>query len=269
MKGAIIGDIIGSAFNTDKRLTTEFQLFKPISSFTDDTILTIATADAIINNTNFKAAAKKWIEKYPNAGYNNDFVDWCKDESLDSTYISNREGAARRISSIGFFANSIDQAMLLAEELTMSTHNTPEMIKAAKAVAACIFLSKNSVKKEQIKEYITSTFDYNLNRNISDLREESNQAVIEVLAPAAITIFLISYNFEDAIRKAISLGCGRCNTVASIVGGISEAYYKHIPKSIKRKALNRITPDMESFINDFEEKYIHNPHPASILIGMH
>ncbi|WP_282036921.1 ADP-ribosylglycohydrolase family protein [Saccharicrinis aurantiacus] len=269
MKGAIIGDIIGSAFNTDKRLTTEFQLFKPVSSFTDDTVLTLATADSVINNLNFKETAKKWIERYPNAGYNTNFIKWCNNEDTDSTYVSYREGATRRISPIGFVAESIDQAMSMAESTTLLTHNTPEMIKAAKAVAACIFLAKSSIKKEQIKDYISDTFGYNLNRSISDLKAESDREIISVIAPTAITIFLISYNFEDAIRKAVSLGFNRCNTVASIVGGISEAYYKHIPKSIIRKALHRITPEMEIFINDFDKKYVYDPHPVRVLIGMH
>lgn len=268
MKGAIIGDIIGSAFITHKKLSTEFQLLKPTSSFTDDTVLTIATADAIINDKCFKATSKEWISKYPHAGYNPEFSEWVqKDNAVE--YKSNGDGAARRISSIGFFANSIDQAMNLAENSTVLTHNTPEMIKAAKAVATSIFLAKTGIKKDNIKDYIETNFDYKLDRTFDELKKDLEESNSETPAPVAINIFLLSYSYEDSIRKAIALGSDRSNTIASIVGGISQAYFKHIPKSIIRKALNRISPEMKAFIDSFEEKYIEDNHPAKVIMGMH
>ncbi len=268
MKGAIIGDIIGSAFVIDNKSSTDFQLFKPISSFTHDTILTMATADAISNKKNFEECLKDWVKKYPYAGYRSNFKEWIVSDKQEP-YFSNGDGAARRICPIGFASQDLNEALLKAEETTKLTHNHPEKIKASKAVTAAIFLAKKGKNKREIKDYIASEFGYDFQKTLEKLHLEVTSPNLPSPAPIAISVFLISDNFEDAIRKAISIG-GPSNTIAGITGAIAQAYYKHIPKSIIRRALNRLTPEMERFINDFEKKHIHSTdEKKEILINLH
>ncbi len=269
MKGAIIGDIIGSAFVHDNRSTTDFQLFKPISSFTEDTVLTLATGDAIVNNYDLRDSLKKWVKKYPYAGYTEKFKDWVMKTDWDIPFNSSGNGSARRISSIGMIASSLEDAIKLTEESAKVTHNSFEKINASKAVSAAIFLAKNGENKSFIKDYIVNEFGYNLEKSTEELHFDVISPDLETPVPAAITMFLRSNNYEDAIRRAVSLG-GHSNTIGSITGAISYAYYKHIPKSIIKRALNRLTPEMERFIDLFEEKYLHyNEENKEILISIH
>ena len=268
MKGAIIGDIIGSAFVNNNKTSTDFQLFKPISSFTHDTILTMATADAIANKLSFEETLKSWVKKYPYAGYRSNFIDWV-DSNIPQPYFSSGDGAARRISPIGLAADNLEEALEMAEETTRLTHNTSEKITASKAVTAAIFMAKNKTNKKRIKDYITQTFNYNLDKNLKQLHQDVIKPDLASPAPVAITIFLLSDNFEDAIRKAISIG-GPSNTIAGITGAIAHAYYRHIPRSIIRRALNRLTPEMERMINKFELAHLHSHNEQKeILIGLH
>ncbi len=268
MKGAIIGDIIGSAFVSENKSSTDFQLFKPISSFTHDTILTMATAEAIANNLSFENCLKEWVKKYPYAGYRSNFKEWV-DSNTTKPYFSNGDGAARRISPIGLACETLNEALKKAEETTRLTHNNPEKIKASKAVTATVFFAKNGKNKAYIYDYVTSTFGYNLNKTLKELRSEVTKANLISPAPAAINVFLLSDNYEDAVRKAISIG-GPSNTIAGITGGIAYAYYKHIPKSIIRRALNRLTPEMERLISSFEAKHLNSVNEQKeILINLH
>ncbi len=254
MKGAIIGDIIGSAFIKNNRSTTNFQLFKPISSFTDDTIMTLATADAIFHNKDLKETLRTWVTKYPYAKYNPAFKKWLLSDT-DAAYNSSGDGSARRVSPIGLAANSLEEVFTMTEKATIITHNEPSKINASKAMNAAIFMAKAGSNKTAIKSYITKEFGYNLNKTVEELQEEMISPSTETPVPAAITVFLQSSNYEDAIRKAVSLG-GPSNTIGSITGAIAYAYYKHIPKSIIRRALIRLTPEMVRFINEFEEAHL-------------
>ncbi len=269
MKGAIIGDIIGSAFVHDNRSTTDFQLFKPISSFTEDTVLTIATADAVINNCDFRDTLKKWIKKYPYAGYTEKFKEWVMKTNCDIPFNSKGNSSARRVSSIGMVASSLEEALNLTEESAKVTHSSAVKINASKAVSAAIFLAKSGENKAYIKQYIVKEFGYNLDKEVDELHYDVTSFDLKTPVPAAISMFLRSNNFEDAIRRAVSLG-GHSNTIGSITGAIAYAYYKHIPKSIIKRALNRLTPEMERFIDGFEEKYLHhNEQNKEILISIH
>ncbi|NPA37812.1 MAG: hypothetical protein GXO47_13290 [Chlorobi bacterium] len=250
MKGAIIGDIIGSVYIDKPIDANNFQFIKPSSAYTDDTILTLSTADAILNGKSFAESLREWVRTCPMAGYREEFLNWVLSNDK-SVYISSGNGAARRISPIGFAAESIEEAMSLAEETTKITHNIPLKIKASKAVAGAIYLAKNDGIKKEIKQFVEDIFDFRLNENISDYPSSS---VEESPVPAAVTAFLMSDSYEDAIKKAILIG-GPTNTLASITGGIAQAYYKHIPKSIIRKSLERLTPKMKEIIVEFEEKY--------------
>lgn len=261
MRGSIIGDIIGSAFMQSPQDTTEFQLLKPISAYTDDTVLTVAVADAILNNRAYDTSLRKWTRKYPKAGYRRQFLDWALSDKQNEQYNSSGDGAARRIAPIGFAAKSLDKALEEGMAATVITHSSDCKIKAAQAMTGAIYLAKSGVHKNEINEFLKNKIGYKLPDSINKDEIESSQKKYNSPAPAALLAFLQSDNFEEAIRKAIWIG-GPSNTIASITGGLAQAYYKHIPKALIRKTLSRIDNDMQAVIETFEEKYcseiIHN-----------
>lgn len=255
MRGAIIGDIIGSAFVDNNLDVTDFQLLKPLSAYTDNTITTLSTADAILHNKDFGETLKQWIRRYPTAGYKGAFLDWALSEK-PLAYQSDGDGAARRISPIGFAAPTLAYALEKAEESTRITHNSPIRIEASRAYAGAIFLAKQGNSKKDIKAFIESEFHYKLDLSLDAIKEQihgTNELPTPV--PAAVMAFLESTDFEDAIRKAVWIG-GPSHTIASITGGISQAYYNHIPKFLLRKTLNRLKSEMETTIEEFESLFL-------------
>lgn len=251
MKGAIIGDIIGSAFKSSNHLSTDFQLFKPVSAFTDDTVLTLATADSVLHGKDYKSTLKAWVREFPGAGYRPDFLAWALSDN-NEPYTSHGDGAARRISPIGFAAGSVEEALAEAEKSTIITHNIPARINASKAVAAAVFMAKSGAGKKELRVYIGQAFDYDLSRKVSDWKHNipTNDNSFSPVLPAFAAFFQAS-DYEEAIRLAIAIG-GPSNTIASIAGALAEAYFKHIPKSITRRALDRLTPVMKNLIEEFE-----------------
>ena len=255
MKGAIIGDIIGSAFVNDNLSSTDFQLFKSTSAFTDDTVLTMATADSIMNAKPYKESLIEWTKKFPDAGYRRDFLKWVQNNGK-SDYLSTGDGAARRISPIGFAAESIEQALTEAKKSTLITHNVPVRLEAAQATAVAIFMAKNGATRKEIKAFVSVHFGYDMNLKVAHWKEKIRAGEpLSTPVPPAISAFLEASDFEEAIRLAIFIG-GPSNTIASITGALAQAYFKHIPKAFIKRALARLTPDMESLISDFEARYI-------------
>ena len=254
MRGAIIGDIIGSAFVNNNLDVTNFQLLKPFSAYTDNTITTLSTADAILNEKDYVQTLKEWVRKYPKAGYKSNFLDWALAET-DTPYVSGGDGAARRISPIGFAAPTLEFALEQAEKTTVITHPTKLRIEASRAVAGSIFLAKQGKSKDEIKQFIENEFHYTLDQSLEDIKIGIRKEIsLDTPVPAAVTAFLKSSDYEDAIRKAVWLG-GPSHTIASITGGIAHAYYNHIPKSLIRKTLSRMTTQMEGLIDEFEAQY--------------
>ncbi|WP_439181929.1 ADP-ribosylglycohydrolase family protein [Carboxylicivirga taeanensis] len=254
MRGAIVGDIIGSAFITSPQSTIDFQLLKPVSAYTDDTILTIATAAAILQQIPYEVSLREWTRKYPRAGYRPGFLEWALSNQTDIKYESHGDGAARRVSPIGFAALTLEKAMSDAETATLITHPMQEKIKASQAICGAIFLAKSGQGKKAIKEFLENEIGYRLPKQLSKdcaMRMEYNY---HSPVPCAILAFLHSDSFEDAIRKAIWLG-GPSNTIASITGAVSQAYYKHIPKSITRKSLSRLDREIEQVMLHFEDEH--------------
>ncbi len=256
MRGAIIGDIIGSAFENNQLEALDFQLLKPLSAYTDNTITTLSTADAILRDKDYGDTLKEWVCRYPKAGYRPRFLEWALSEQK-ATYVSEGDGAARRISPIGFAAPSLEYALQQAEQSTVITHNTKIRIEASKAVAGSIFLAKQGKSKQEIKELIENIFNYKLDQSLEEIKAglRLNTDDLPTPVPAAVIAFLASCDFEDAIRKAVWLG-GPSHTIASITGGIAQAYYNHIPKSLVRKTLCRLTTDMEEVIEKFEAHFL-------------
>jgi ADP-ribosylglycohydrolase len=254
MIGAIAGDIIGSVFEWNRIKTTEFPLFSENSSFTDDTVMTIAVADCILHVKSYAQAFKYWGRKYPYAGYGGNFSRWLFSSS-STPYNSFGNGSAMRVSPVGFAFDTIDAILEEAKRSAEVTHNHPEGIKGAQATALAIFLARQGKSKKEIIECIESHFDYNLRRTLDEIRPTySFDVTCQGTVPEAIIAFLESDSYEDAIRKAISLG-GDSDTLACITGGIAQAFYKGVSKDIAGNVRKKLTKDLLEILDEFEESY--------------
>ncbi|MBK3517243.1 ADP-ribosylglycohydrolase family protein [Carboxylicivirga marina] len=254
MRGAIIGDIIGSAFIDSPQPSLKFQLLKPFSAYTDDTVLTISTADAILSGKPYCNKLRQWTQHYPKAGYQPAFLEWALSNNPNEIYKSKGDGAARRISPIGFAATTLDEAMEEARKATIVTHPDEAKITASQALCGSIFLAKSGKKKSEIRDFLCNQLGYELpetlTKECATILNERYQSPV----PCAIMAVLVSDNFENAIRHAIWID-GPSNTLGSITGAVAQAYYKHIPKSIIRKSLARLSPELEDILSQFENKY--------------
>ena len=254
MIGAIAGDIIGSAYEWHYTKSPDFELFTPQSTFTDDTVLTIAVADCILNGKDYAVTLKEYGRRYPDAGYGGMFLNWLSSDSL-APYNSFGNGSAMRVSPVGFAFPSLDMVLREAEKSAAVTHNHPEGIRGAQAIAASIFLARSGESKGRIRSYIEESFGYNLQQTINEIRptyqfDETCQGSV----PQSIIAFLESDNYEDAVRKAISLG-GDSYTLACMTGGIAQAYYGKIPDYIAQKVREILNPEMLEVIDLFNDKH--------------
>lgn len=256
MLGAIVGDIVGSVYEFDNRKTKDFPLFTPESEFTDDTILTIAVADVILQGGSYSEAFKTYYHRYPNpmGSYGARFAAWAESSSLEP-YHSFGNGSAMRVSPVGFACDSLEAVLQEAERSAAATHNHPEGIKGAQATAAAIFLARTGHSKADIKTYIETQFGYSLHRSLDEIRphyrfNESCQGTV----PEAITAFLESIDFEDAIRNAVSLG-GDSDTLTCITGGIAHAFYGDVPDRIAQTALARLDLPLKAVTEAFMSRF--------------
>lgn len=262
MYGAILGDIIGSPFEFDRGdKTKDFDLFTKGCDFTDDTVMTVAIAEALIAvgtdatkdeiEEAVTANMQDWGRRYPYAGYGGRFRHWLKEDN-PRPYNSYGNGSAMRVSSVGWLYSTLERTREVAVYTAEVTHNHPEGIKGAEATASCIFLARNGADKEQIKDYVIKEFGYNLNRTLDRIRpkfhmDESCQGTV----PEAIISFLESEDYEDAVRNAVSLG-GDTDTLATITGSIAEAYYD-MPAVLRAECRNRISGDILEVMKAFDE----------------
>jgi ADP-ribosylglycohydrolase len=234
MIGAIAGDIIGSVYEANSIKTKNFPLFSFGCRFTDDTVLTVALADSILNNVPYVNKLKEYYRYYPRAGYGGNFHRWAASDS-HKPYNSWGNGSAMRVSPIGFAYDDLETVLEKASLSASVTHNHPEGIKGAQATAAAIFLAKSGKDKRAIKDYIENTFGYNLSTPLETIRRSYYFDVsCQGSVPQAITAFLESENYEDAIRNAVSLG-GDSDTQACITGGIAQAFYGGVPDFIQEQ----------------------------------
>ena len=262
MYGAILGDMIGAPYEFDRgKKTKEFPLFIRTSEFTDDSVMTIAVADALLDAKGgtpdeireaVVRSMQKWGRKYPDAGYGRRFYFWLKDKD-PQPYNSWGNGSAMRVSSAGWLFDTLEETREAARLSAEVTHNHPEGIKGAEATASAIFMARNGSSKEEIKEYIISEFGYDLSRTCDEIRPtyhhvESCQQTV----PEAITAFLEGNDFEDVIRTAVSLG-GDCDTLTCIAGGIAEAFYG-VPEELKAECRKRLPNDMNEVLDRFTEE---------------
>lgn len=253
--GAIIGDIVGSRFEFNNYRSTDFQFFNDKCFFTDDTVMTIAVTDWITNKIKtpklISSYMREWGRKYTDRGYGGMFFRWLFSRELLPAYNSFGNGSAMRVSPCGFYAQTLDEALLLAKQSAEVTHNHPEGIKGAQSVAAAIYLAKTSNTKDIIKEYIEQNFGYDLSRTCDEIRRvyKFNETCQET-CPEAIIAFLESHDYESAIRLGISLG-GDSDTIGAITGGIAAAYYG-VPDSIIEDVKRFIPYEFIDIIEKFE-----------------
>ncbi|MFZ4705335.1 MAG: ADP-ribosylglycohydrolase family protein [Bacteroidales bacterium] len=252
--GAIIGDIIGSVYEWYNVKTTDFKLFSKQTDFTDDSVLTFATMDCILNDVGYAKVYQTYGRNFPGRGYGSYFASWVYNEDL-GPYQSFGNGSAMRVSPVGWAYNSIDEVLKQAKRSAEVSHNHPEGIKGAQATASAIFLARTGKSKIEIKEFIDVMFDYNLNRSIKEIRPIYQYDVTcQGSVPEAIIAFLESTDYESAIRLAISIG-GDSDTIACITGGIAEAFYKEIPEYIVENALRVLPAEIIKLIEEFSNRY--------------
>jgi len=252
--GAIAGDIIGSRFERYNIKSTEFALFQKASRFTDDTVMTIATAESILNNASIAEAYQKYGRRYPDAGYGGTFYRWIFNED-PQPYNSWGNGSAMRVSPVGYAYSTEKDVLDQAKKTAAVSHNHEEGIKGAQATAMCVFLARSGKSKEEITTYVEHNFGYDLSISLDEIRPNYYFDVsCQGSVPHAIRAFLESTDFESAIRLAISIG-GDSDTIACITGGIAQAYYKIIPEDIVQGVLERLPSDMLEVIERFDEAF--------------
>jgi len=254
MIGAIAGDIIGSVYEHNPHKSEEFPLFSDYSRFTDDTVMSLAVARAILEGGNYGDEMKSLGRIFPNAGYGGNFILWIAEDEI-RPYDSWGNGSAMRVSPIGFAYNTEEDLLREARKSSMVSHDHPEGIKGAQAVALTIMLARQGSSKEQIRERISTEFTYDLDRTIDQIRPDYKFDVsCQGSVPEGIIAFLDSTDYTSAVRKAVSLG-GDSDTLACIAGAISEAYYKEIPTLIQIEIKNRLPDILWKILEKFEKRY--------------
>ncbi|MDR1875228.1 MAG: ADP-ribosylglycohydrolase family protein [Synergistaceae bacterium] len=258
--GAIIGDIVGSAYEWHNTKDYDFNFFSEKTEFTDDTVLSVATADVILKKYDTATAEdyaemyKKYGRDYPRRGYGGRFIGWLQRSDMPRLD-SYGNGSAMRVSAAGFAFDTLEAVLKESRKSAEFTHGHPEGVKGAQATASAIFLARTGSSKEEIKGYIKKEFNYSLDRTLNEIRPTYTfDATCPGSVPEAITAFLESGSYEDAIRKAITLG-GDSDTIACIAGGIAEAFYRKIPDAYMKKALDILDRPLRSVVEKFEEKY--------------
>lgn len=251
MIGAVVGDVVGSVYEFNNIRTKNFPLITKRNSFTDDTIMTIAIMEWLLNTKkSLVKILQKWGRKYPSS-YGGRFGSWIYEDD-PQPYYSFGNGAAMRISPVAYVAKDLKELECLTIKATEITHNHPEGIKGALVTATCVYLALHKATKQEIKEYVISQYPEIEDMSYKWLKrnywfDESCQNSV----PQAIYCFLISKNFEDCIRTTISIG-GDCDTTSAISGAIADAFYG-IPKEIEKKVYDKLTPEMIDVISSFKK----------------
>jgi len=266
MFGAVYGDVIGSYYESHCTKDYNFE-FTNDSTFTDDTVLTVAVCKAILDNPlpitrwqirrrglEYAGKYRQYYSYYPYAGFGNMFSDWAGSE-LFKVNRSYANGGAMRVIPIGYAYETLEQVQLQAKASCYFTHNHPEAVKAAQAVASAVFLANKGESKNGIKEYLERKYHYDLSRKLKDIKATyvfNSRSSYSV--PPAIIAFLESEDYESAVRLAVSLG-GDADTEACIAGGIAEAFYKEIPENIQDFCDRKIDYTLRSVIKEFKSTF--------------
>ena len=254
MLAAIAGDIVGSIHERANLKRTDFPLFAPNSQFTDDTVMTLAVAECLLHGKAYGATLRAYGRRYPNRGYGAMFGRWLADDSMDP-YQSLGNGSAMRVSPIGFAMATIDEVMTEARRSAEVTHDHPEGIRGAQALAVAVFLARNGADKRTIRDEVEARFGYDLHRSIETIRPAYTfDVTCQGSVPEAIIAFLDSDDVESAIRLAVSLG-GDADTLACMAGAVAQAHYRHIPSEVVAEVERRLPPELWQLTRAFCDHY--------------
>ncbi|HVL58021.1 MAG TPA: ADP-ribosylglycohydrolase family protein [Burkholderiaceae bacterium] len=254
MLGAIAGDVIGSVHEHAGTKTKYFPLLAPHCRFTDDSVLTVAVADALLGPRDYVDAFHDWFWRYPHAGYGGTFAHWALSRRREP-YNSWGNGAAMRVSPIAWAFDSLDEVLAQARRSAEVTHDHPEGIRGAQATAAAVFLARQRRSKQEIRDEIECRFNYRLDAPLDAIRPSYRFDVsCQGSVPQSIIAFLESSDYEDAVRNAISLG-GDADTMACIAGAIAEAYYGGVPPAIERAVLDTLDEPLRRTVLMFGQRY--------------
>ena len=251
MIGAIIGDVVGSRFEFNNIHTKEFKLFDVMSTFTDDSVLTVATADVILNGGSYLKKYQKSYFNYPNRGWGGRFLSMASSGNL-RPYDSFGNGSAMRVSPVGWVYDSYAETLEEAQRTAEVTHSHPEGIKGAQAIAGAIYWARQGATKAQIMDHVTNV-GYDLSKPLSAFPstfDETCQGTI----PLCMAIFDQATDYEDAVRSAIAQG-GDVDTTACIVGGMAEAFYGQPSEDLIKEAYGRMPDEMCETVTKFLKKY--------------
>ena len=252
--GAIAGDIIGSCYERHSTKRTDFELFSERSRFTDDTVMTVANAGWLLTGDSLLGIMQEYGNKYLRVGYGGSFWRWLRSDD-PQPYNSWGNGSAMRVSPVGWAFGTLEETLEAAKRSAEVTHNHPEGIKGAQAVAASVYLARNGRSKEEIKAYVEQTFGYDLSRTCDEIRPHYRFDVsCQGSVPESIIAFLESTDYESAVRLAVSLG-GDADTMGAIAGGIAEAFYKEIPDYICAETLKRLPAEFTEVMKHFYAKF--------------
>jgi ADP-ribosylglycohydrolase len=255
MIGALAGDIIGSVYEHAPIKSKDFPLFDPQCCFTDDSVLTIAVAKAILEDGDYRRAVWETGRRYPHAGYGASFIHWLH-SSDPRPYNSWGNGAAMRVSPVGYAFDTVEAVLREAARTAEISHNHPEGVKGAQATALAVFLARTAKDRSLIRTEITSRFGYDLDRTPNDIRPAYGFDVsCQGTVPEAIVTFLESDSYEDAVRNAISLG-GDSDTLACITGGIAEAFYGAVPAFIRNKVREILPVELWEITERFCARFV-------------
>lgn len=254
MIGAIAGDVIGSVYEHAPLKSKSFPLFHPQARFTDDTVLTVAVAHAILEEDTYESSIRKIGRRYPHAGYGGSFIHWLLADDAPP-YNSWGNGSAMRVSPVGFARDDEATVLREAEACAAITHDHPEGIKGAQATAFAILLARRNTARSGIRDEISRRFGYDLDRSIDEIRPGySFDVSCQGTVPEAIIAFLDSTSWEDAVRNAVSLG-GDSDTLACITGGIAEAWYGEVPRRIRSRVLAVLPDDLAGIVERFRSRF--------------
>ena len=261
LMGAILGDIAGSIYEFDPHKSTDINLQDKRMDYTDDTIMTIAVADWILNDkrhtmNGLVERMQQWGRRYPHpmGAYGNMFSQWLRSDN-PMPYNSWGNGSAMRVSAVGFAFDTLEETMNVAKKCAEVTHDHTEGIKGAQATAAAIFMARTGSPKEVIRRYITDKFGYNLDRSCDDIRPTYGfDGSCQGTVPESIIAFLDSKDYEDALRLCISLG-GDADTMGAITGAIAGAYYNKMPYALYEFGMEKLPKDIQNVVGLFNSKY--------------
>ncbi|PLX79836.1 MAG: hypothetical protein C0616_10070 [Desulfuromonas sp.] len=250
MLGAIIGDYVGSRFEFSPHKSVDFPLVTEQSHWTDDTVHTVALAEHLLTGAPYAALLKRYFRDFPDAGYGGRFTVWAASDDL-TPYNSFGNGSAMRVSPVGWFFADLETVLLEAEKSAAVTHDHPEGIRGAQAVAGAVWMARQGADKMEIRTFIADRFGYDLDRPLEAIRPGYRfDVTCQGSVPEAIICFLEATSYENSIRNAVSLG-GDADTQACIAGSIAEAYYRNIPSVLLKTVRGSLPGPFLDVINAF------------------